>query len=66
MLDWLTHKDITRIAHWVDPHMLGVFVKAVIRVSSYLDIVKEAHTLTILGGAAGDGQGDGDCGGGGW
>mmetsp|Transcript_38853 Transcript_38853/g.89223 ORF Transcript_38853/g.89223 Transcript_38853/m.89223 type:complete len:715 (-) Transcript_38853:368-2512(-) len=41
MLDWIAHKDITRIATWVEPHMLGSFVKAVIRVSSYIEIVKE-------------------------
>ena len=41
MLDWTTHKDITRIAQWVDPHMLGSFVKAVMRVASYLDVTKE-------------------------
>uniref|UniRef100_A0A7S3ERY1 ATP-dependent RNA helicase Ski2/MTR4 C-terminal domain-containing protein n=1 Tax=Haptolina ericina TaxID=156174 RepID=A0A7S3ERY1_9EUKA len=41
MLDWVQHKDITRVAQWVDPHMLGSFVKAVMRVASYLDVVKE-------------------------
>ena len=41
MLDWTQHKDITRIAAWIDPHMLGTFVKAVMRVASYLDVVKE-------------------------
>jgi len=41
MLDWTVHKDITRIAQWVDPHMLGTFVKAVMRVSSYIDVLKE-------------------------
>ena len=41
MLDWTTHKDITRIAQWVDPHNLGAFVKAVMRVSSYIEVVKE-------------------------
>mmetsp|Transcript_64461 Transcript_64461/g.171886 ORF Transcript_64461/g.171886 Transcript_64461/m.171886 type:complete len:483 (+) Transcript_64461:1224-2672(+) len=41
MLDWVMHKDITRVAQWVDPHMLGVFVKAVMRVASYLEVVKE-------------------------
>ena len=28
MLDWCTHKDIKRVARWVDPSMLGTFVKA--------------------------------------
>ena len=41
MLDWTEHKDITRIAQWIDPHMLGSFVKAVMRVASYLDVVRE-------------------------
>jgi len=41
MLDWTTNKDIKRIAMWVDPHMLGTFVKAVMRVASYIDVVKE-------------------------
>ena len=34
-------KDITRIAQWIDPHLLGTFVKAVMRVVSYIDIVRE-------------------------
>ena len=41
MLDWCTHKDITRIAMWVDGSMMGAFVKSVMRVVSYLDVVKE-------------------------
>lgn len=41
MLDWTVHKDITRIAQWVDPSLLGTFVKAVMRVSSYIDVLKE-------------------------
>ncbi|KOO53705.1 superfamily ii RNA helicase [Chrysochromulina tobinii] len=41
MLDWTTHKDIKRIAVWVDSYMLGTFVKAVMRVASYIDVVKE-------------------------
>jgi len=41
MLDWTCHKDITRIAQWVDPALLGTFVKAVMRVSSYIDVLKE-------------------------
>ena len=44
MLDWCEHKDIRRIAMWLDPHMLGIFVKAVLRVVSYLDIAKEVLT----------------------
>merc|ERR1712094_13895 len=65
MLDWCTHKDIGRIAAWLDAHMLGVFVKAVLRVVSYVDVVKEVllglgeyethnrldhHTDLLLGG----------------
>jgi hypothetical protein len=41
MLDWCSHKDITRIALWIDPHQLGMFVKAVQRVASYVDVVRE-------------------------
>ena len=41
MLDWCTHKDLQRIATWIDPHMLGTFVKAVQRVASYVDVVRE-------------------------
>ena len=41
MLDWTTHKDIKRIAVWIDSYMLGTFVKAVMRVASYIDVVKE-------------------------
>ena len=41
MLDWCTHKDITRIALWIDPHQLGMFVKAVQRVASYVDVIRE-------------------------
>lgn len=41
MLDWCERKDITRIAQWIDPHLLGTFVKAVMRVVSYMDIVRE-------------------------
>ena len=48
MLDWCEHKDIRRIAMWLDPHMLGIFVKAVLRVVSYLDIAKEAVSYTHL------------------
>lgn len=68
MLDWLEHKEtagLTRIAQWLDPHMLGVFVKAVLRVVSYVDVVREVllgltaydtynkldnHTDLLLGG----------------
>ena len=35
------HKDIGRIAQCLDPHMLGVFVKTVLRVVSYLDVTRE-------------------------
>ena len=31
MLEWCLHKDIRRIAQCLDPHMLGVFVKTVLR-----------------------------------
>jgi len=41
MLDWVTHKDIQHIATWIDPHMLGTFVRAVMRVVSYIDVVRE-------------------------
>ncbi|KAJ1630726.1 hypothetical protein T492DRAFT_1001400, partial [Pavlovales sp. CCMP2436] len=41
MLDWCTHKSIQNVAAWVDPHVLGSFVKAVMRVVSYIDVVRE-------------------------
>lgn len=41
VLDWVEKKDITRIAKWVDAALLGTFVKAIMRVVSYVDIVKE-------------------------
>ena len=41
MLDWVTHKDLQRIASWVDASMLGNFVKAVMRVASYVDVIRE-------------------------
>ena len=41
MLDWCTHKDLKRIATWIDPSMLGTFVKAVQRVASYVDVIRE-------------------------
>ena len=65
MLDWCTHKDIGRIAQCLDAHMLGVFVKTVLRVVSYLDVTREVllglnefelfnrldhHTDLLLGG----------------
>ena len=65
MLDWCTHKDIARIAGWLDSFMLGVFVKAVLRIVSYVDVVREVllglgdyevhnkldhHTDLLLGG----------------
>ena len=65
MLEWCLHKDIRRIAQCLDPHMLGVFVKTVLRVVSYLDVTREVllglnefelfnrldhHTDLLLGG----------------
>jgi hypothetical protein len=41
MLDWCTHKSIVRIATWIEANLLGSFVKAVMRVVSYVDVVKE-------------------------
>jgi hypothetical protein len=38
-----TNKDITRIAQCLDAHMLGVFVKTVLRVVSYLDVTREVR-----------------------
>ena len=29
MLDWCEHKDIKRIANWIEGHLLGTFVKTV-------------------------------------
>uniref|UniRef100_A0A7S3WT58 ATP-dependent RNA helicase Ski2/MTR4 C-terminal domain-containing protein n=2 Tax=Emiliania huxleyi TaxID=2903 RepID=A0A7S3WT58_EMIHU len=65
MLDWCEKKDIGRVAGWLDAHMLGVFVKTVLRVVSYLDVTREVllglheyelynrldhHTDLLLGG----------------
>ena len=41
MLDWCEHKDVRRVAQWLDAHMLGVFVKSVLRVVSYVDMIRE-------------------------
>jgi len=41
MLDWCTHKDLSRIACWIEPALLGTFVKAVMRVVSYSEVLKE-------------------------
>jgi len=41
VLDWVEKKDITRIAKWIEPSLLGTFVKAIMRIVSYLDIVRE-------------------------
>ena len=41
ILDWCEHKDLRRIALWIEPALLGTFVKAVMRVVSYLEVVKE-------------------------
>ena len=65
MLEWCLHKDIRRIAQCLDPHMLGIFVKTVLRVVSYIDVTREVllglgdyelfnrldhHTELLLGG----------------
>jgi hypothetical protein len=42
------HKDIGRVARWLDAHMLGVFVKSVLRVVSYLDVVSRLPLETSL------------------
>ena len=59
------HKDITRIANWIEGHLLGTFVKTVMRIISYIDVCKEVllglgeyethnaldnHTDLLLGG----------------
>ena len=41
VLDWVEHKDIKRISCWIEPSLLGTFVKSVMRVVSYVDIVRE-------------------------
>lgn len=41
MLDWCLTKDINHVAGCVDPSLLGSFVKAVMRVLSYVDVVRE-------------------------
>ena len=65
MLDWCETKDIQRVARCVDPHLLGSFVKSVMRCLSYVDVVREvllglgeyethnqldAHADALLGG----------------
>ena len=40
-------KDIRRVACWLDAHMLGVFVKSVLRVVSYLDVVRNWRVLLL-------------------
>ena len=64
-LDWIRTKDIHRVARCVDPVLLGSFVKSVMRVLSYVDVVREvllglgeyathnvldAHADALLGG----------------
>ena len=64
-LDWIRTKDIHRVARCVDPALLGSFVKSVMRVLSYVDVVREvllglgeyathnvldAHADALLGG----------------
>ena len=64
-LDWCLTKDIHRVARAVDPHLLGSFVKSVMRILSYVDVVREvllglseyathnaldAHADALLGG----------------
>ncbi|KAJ8604109.1 hypothetical protein CTAYLR_001776 [Chrysophaeum taylorii] len=41
VLDWCRTKDIHRIAACVDPHLLGSFVKVIMRVLSYVDALRE-------------------------
>lgn len=43
MLTWCQTKDIHKIAACVDPSLLGSFVKAVMRVLSYVDVVREVQ-----------------------
>jgi len=65
MLDWVATKDIARIANWIEAPLLGTFVKAVMRIISYVDVVKDVllglgeyeghnaldnHTDLLLGG----------------
>lgn len=65
MLDWCANKDLMRISIWIEPALLGTFVKAVMRVVSYIDVLKEVvlglgfyevhnrldnHQETLLGG----------------
>ena len=41
MLDWCANKDIRRIANWIEAPLLGTFVKSVMRVISYMEVVRE-------------------------
>eukprot|EP00965_Chrysotila_dentata_P051696 1715977-Pleurochrysis_carterae.AAC.2 len=52
MLDWCTHKEITRVASWLDAHMLGVFVKAVNDAHARADPVVAALTADAALAAA--------------
>ena len=42
------HKDILRIAQWVEPAMLGTFVKAVMRVVTYIEVLKEVRERVFV------------------
>ena len=65
LLDWTRFKDVGRIASWLDGHELGSFVKGVMRIVSYVDVVRtvllglgeyethnrlDAHMELLLGG----------------
>mmetsp|Transcript_15421 Transcript_15421/g.23190 ORF Transcript_15421/g.23190 Transcript_15421/m.23190 type:complete len:1435 (-) Transcript_15421:1365-5669(-) len=41
VLEWVKTKDIKVIAKLVDPHLLGSFVKVIMRLLSYIDVVRE-------------------------
>ena len=41
VLDWVEHKDIKRIAMWIEPSLLGTFVKSIMRIVSYVDMIRE-------------------------
>ena len=40
MYDWMTHRDISRIMHYMDIASFGSFIKVVLRVSSFIEEVK--------------------------
>ena len=48
VLDWVEQKDTKRIAMWIEPSLLGTFVKSIMRiVMSYVGMVREVVALSL-------------------